>query len=81
MLKYIFLFLTLTFLKYRGVLRTLSNIYGENFVKIVNDFQPLIIFAKRSILGVSDICFARDICIARVPIALSSCPIAAHMYR
>ena len=36
----------------KRVFMTLSNIYDEYFAKIFNNFQPLTIFAKSSILDV-----------------------------
>ena len=36
----------------RGVFRALPSISDEAFVKIVNDFQSLTVFAKSSILNV-----------------------------
>ena len=46
-----------TFSKYHAragtqVFRTLSKVQMERFAKIVNDFKPLIIFGKQSILYV-----------------------------
>ena len=39
---------------FRGVFRTLQTSKMERFTKVVKDFQPLTIFAKRSIIEMFD---------------------------